>query len=828
MTLIPPKGPTSRTDFHLKEIECGRLAHSQAVLSAASNALTVCLLLACFWPFAGAAQMVNPDIDNQPGPFSYFSKPTDELSIMGASSGVELTPEGFLYTGFGELMFFVGPEQAPISARIRTLEDGYLPVISYTVENSGITYCFRLFAGTAAAGAAVAPVVNFVRVTVSNTGKVERAAFVATAVRYQGEQTTDRPTGDNRFTRPIPAGGIGQFYQPGESFSKSWIYGVNGNMFLRDQRVLYYFPLQPEPRLTYTLRTHYNRVRPLVPTALDLSPTTPADAAAYTIRLGPGESRTLDFKMPLVPVTPASPESAAIEKADFDTAHQQTVAAWRRIVAQGMSIELSEKKVTDTFNASLVYCLMALNKVDGQWVQTVNQFQYHRFYLRDAADFVRMYDATGYSDIASKVLDFFPARQQNDGNFLSQAGQYDGWGEAMWAFGEHFRRTGDLAFAQSVFPLMVRAVDWLEKALAADPLHIMPVSDVKDNEYVAAHLTGYNFLALDGLKSAIEIAKETGHEQEARRFQSIYDSYRACFLKLLDRAAADDNGYIPPSLDGGAWKGTDWGNLLSVTPEAVVDPHDRRVTATLQRAQSQYQEGISTYKEPDDGQYLHHYLTIKNTLTELVRGQQEQALREFYAELLHTSSTHAGFEYAIRPWGTRDFEGNLAPHGWFAADYRNLLRNMIVREEEGDLHLFSAISPEWVGAGKAIRVNRAPTYFGAIDLSLEMPSESKAVLHLRSSFRRAPSRILLHLPWFMQVDWVTANGVKLPLSGSIVTVPPNARELHIEWKRSPKLTTMSYERTVKSYKAEYRKRYEHFVNTGELSSGEDPWRVPED
>ena len=37
-----------------------------------------------------------------------------------------------------------------------------------------------------------------------------------------------------------------------------------------------------------------------------------------------------------------------------------------------------------------------------------------------------------------------------------------------------------------------------KQARAADPLHIMPASDVRDNEFVPGHLTGYNFLALMG------------------------------------------------------------------------------------------------------------------------------------------------------------------------------------------------------------------------------------------------------------------------------------------------------------------------------------------
>jgi hypothetical protein len=160
------------------------------------------------------------------------------------------------------------------------------------------------------------------------------------------------------------------------------------------------------------------------------------------------------------------------------------------------------------------------------------------------------------------------------------------------------------------------------------------------------------------------------------------------FFKVLDAQAAAHNGYIPPALDGQKG-GYDWGNLLAVVPEPTLDAHDPRVTATLKATQAKYAEGIMTYA---DGKFLHHYLTIKNTMTEVIRGEQEQALNEFYALLVHTSSTHAGFEFAILPWGDRNFEDNLAPHGWFAAEYRTLLRTMMVREEGETLHLLSVVT----------------------------------------------------------------------------------------------------------------------------------------
>ena len=76
----------------------------------------------------GQAQMAAPSIDSG-APFSYPAKPTDEVGVMYSPSAAEITPEGYIYTGFGELMFFVGPELEPVNQRLRVLEKGYLPIV---------------------------------------------------------------------------------------------------------------------------------------------------------------------------------------------------------------------------------------------------------------------------------------------------------------------------------------------------------------------------------------------------------------------------------------------------------------------------------------------------------------------------------------------------------------------------------------------------------------------------------------------------------------------------------------------------------------------------
>ena len=754
--------------------------------------------------------MVSPSIDVPGQPFSYFSQPTGEIGVMDAPEATEITPEGYLYTGFGELMFFTGPEDTPVRQRLRTLERGYLPIDSYTWRQDGIAYHFTMFAATLD-GTPEGQLVDFVRVTIQNENAAPRRALFASGFRYQAPSSTGRATGDNRFVRPVEGGRLGDYRQPGVAFNPDWTYGFSGNAFVRDGKAMYAFPAGAQ--LSLTLHEDYNHPPDIATRSLHLLPTTAAGVARYDKVLAPGEETTLEFRLPVIPVAPG-PALDAVEQASFDAMHARVVDFWERILSHGMTLVLPEKKVTDTFRASLVYDLIARNKIDGNYIQTVNDLHYHAFWLRDSSDILHSYDVTGYPVIARQVLDFFPRWQEPNGNFVSQPEQYDAWGQVLWACGQHFRITHDRAFAESVFPSIVRAVAWLHQARAADPLHLIPASNSTDNEAVTGHITGYNFLALDGLHEAILMAQALGKTDDAANFQREYDDYRAAFMKRLDAVTATTGGYIPPALDGQKG-GQDWGNLLGAYPEPVLSPDDPRITATLQNTQARYQEGLITY---GDGRFIHHYLTIKNTLTEVIRGDQDQALRELYALLVHTSSAQAGFEYAIRPWGDRNFEGNLSPHGWFAAEYRTLLRNMFVREQGSDLHLLSVLSPDWVGSGKTISATNVPTDFGTVSLVLDQPDDSSATLHLTTHWVDAPQHIVLHLPWFMDVSSVSADGRDVQAAGSSVTLPSGTQTVSLRWTRRADTPAMSYDHAVDAYKAEYLRRYNEYMS-GALAWG---------
>ena len=767
--------------------------------------LLTCLVLSLPGPLN--AQMLDPGIDRNNEPFCYFSRPTDEIGVMDGRSGTLVSPEGYLYTGFGELMFFTGNPPEPVRQRVKTLYKGYLPIIEYTFDRDGMQYHCTMFAATLD-GRPESPLMNFVRVSIRNGSKRLRTAHFAASTRYQNESNGLGSTGDNRFSRPRRAKYPGDYYQAGVEFSKDWVYGFSDDAFLRDGQVFYLFPTTPEPERMMTLKTGYNTPQDLTPRKLSLMPTTPVGIVLYHLTLKPKEKQILEFKMPYEPLPKDTSLVAQLRAAKFDDYLNKTVGFWENMFSRGIEISLPEEKVTNSFKANLIYDLIARNKVDSLYVQTVNDFHYHAFWLRDASYIIRMYDLSGYHYIARQCLDFFPLWQQVDGNYLSQGGQFDGWGQAMWAYGQHYRITHDKEFAEQVFPSIKKAVEWLHQARQDDALHIMPSTAPGDNEDITGHVTGHNFWALAGLKNVIALAQGIGKTDDAQIFRREYEDYRTTLVNLLHNVTSRTGGYMPPGLD--SLGGQDWGNMLSVYPEIILDPRDSMVTATLKTTRAKYEEGIMTY---GDGRWLHHYLTMKNTETEVVRGDQQMAIEELYALLLHTSATHAGFEFCIIPWSTRDFEMNLSPHGWFAAKFRALLRNMMVREQEKQLHIFSCLSPEWVKDGATITIRRAPTNFGEVNMELKC-KPGKAELKFNNSFVDNPESMILHVPWFMDLHSVTAGGKKLDVRGSIVKLPIETKKVEITWSKKSRTSSLSYAKAVEDYKKEYRKRYEEFLKTG--------------
>lgn len=776
--------------------------------NARSTKLLLVAWLLAFCSPATFGQVLNPAMDPPGEPFSYASHSTDEMTIRGAQFGTEITPEGYLYTGWGELMFLAGNPPHPVSQRIRTLERGYLPIFHYRYSDGPTRYDVTTFAAPLTGSASPNRLVNFIRIVATNTGKDERTSYFDVGFRYDGPVDNADGIGDHRFGRPVIPDKPGDYSQPGVTFDAHWVYGFNDDFAIRSGHVVYEFPASAEPVLWATRNEVYSK-----PAELKVPADTPVLLTQFKLHLAAGASRALIFKMPVQPIAVADQANVqALREATFDAALQRTVNYWQQMIDSGTQIELPEAKVANTFRANLIYDLMAIDHSGDDYIQTVNKLQYHAFWLRDGTHIMNAYDETGHFDAARECLPFFLKMQNADGLFLSQNGQYDGWGQALWAFGRYYELSHDRAFAAQVFPAVKRAVAWLHQAREADPMHLMPAANPHDDEFTekTAHVTGHNFWALVGLRSAIELANGSGASQDAADFQHEYDDYSRTLMVALRAVAAKNGGYIPAGIDVPG--GQDWGNMNTLYPKILLSPSDPLVTGTLQHTRAEYAEGVMTYAG-----LLHHYITMKNTEAEIVRGEQQEVVGDLYAILVHTSSTQAGWEYGVEPWGTRDFGRDLAPHGWFAADYIALIRNMLVREQGNDLHLLSVLSPAWTKPGDAVELKNAPTEFGSVGLKAGFRAGGMD-LDLHVDLQKTPQRIVLHVPWFVTIRSARADGHEISIMNSQLLLTPSTRHVEINWVRKAQAADVSYSRAVEEYEREYKNRYEQFLRNGSPKS----------
>jgi hypothetical protein len=757
-------------------VKRGRLA--VAVALASPTALTAPTALAALAPPTALAAPAAPA---ETHPYSFLTEPTDQLGVPGYIPGTTVTPDGALYTGWAELAFRFGPRLQPADGTVRDLLGGRYPVVRYYLHSGAVQYTVT----TLAAAVGHRPV-NFVRVTIRNAGARAQNAAWGAGLRYSGGKLESNGNHRFRFKRPVQPLREGLYTQPGVAFDPFSVWAFAGGSVTRDGQALLLFPRAPAG---VTLR---QTLRPGGTTA-PVSESTVFGEVDYRVRLAPGRQVELDFAMPVVPVAPGSGDYGEIARATFAGQLAGAVRYWQRLYGSAIHIQVPEPKVADTFYTSLANIAIArYPAASGGWVQAVNKLQYNAFWLRDASFMANALDLAGLHGLATQDLEFFLSWQQSDGLFLSRRQQYDGFGEALWGIAEHALRTGDRGFARQMIGPVGRALNWFETERQTEPWGLMPASAPGDDELTTGHITGDNFLAADGIQAAIGMAKLAGRDDLAGRWAQDLQAFMTDLRGRVSAAETKTGGWIPPALEANG--GEDWGNLWAAYPAPLLAPGDPAVTATLRHVISHFREGIATYY---GGAALHDYLGFRVFETELLRGQQLDVVNGLYSELAHTTSTNGGFEVGILPHGARVVNDDVAPHGWFAAEYVALLRNMLVREDGREVALMSAVSPSWLLPGRQIVVAGADTSSGRIGYTLRAVAGG-AVLQWHGTL--APgTRLVWPVP--SAARDVRAHG--LSRDGRTITLSPGSGRLVVRWRlRGP---FPSFSATVRQVLAQYRR-----------------------
>jgi len=348
---------------------------------------------------------------------------------------------------------------------------------------------------------------------------------------------------------------------------------------------------------------------------------------------------------------------------------------------------------------------------------------YRRFWFRDAAFILNAMLCVGLKKRVRRALDCFRSRQTAQGYFLSQEGEWDSNGEALWIIHQYCEMTGSLP-PKEWKDSILKAGMWIAKKRLSSALGL-PHAGLLPSGFSAEHLGPNDFYYWDdfwgvaGLRAAAFLSagyqdpdKQKMFEKESADFLISIKESLGVVEKRLKRRAIPASPYR--RMDSGAI-----GSLAASYPLHIVGPDDQSVLDTAEfLMKSCLVHGGFFHDMTHSG--INPYLTLHLAQVLLRAGDPRYfGLMTAVAKL---ASPTGQWPESVHPRTGGGCMGD-GQHVWAAAEWVLMIRNCFVREEGDGLIFCSGIPSAWLEKREAMYFGPAPTRFGDVRIAIKFNKE---------------------------------------------------------------------------------------------------------
>ncbi len=382
-------------------------------------------------------------------------------------------------------------------------------------------------------------------------------------------------------------------------------------------------------------------------------------------------------------------------------------------------------------------------------------YTYRRFWFRDACLMVNALLALNLTEKCRAIIDDFDKRQTIGGYFKSQKGEWDSNGQVLWIMHRYLELTGEKV-PRKWFNMAMDAANWIrrkrrENAGGSPHPGLLPPGFSAEHLGPNDYYYWDDFWSLSGLKCAASMAESYGRKAEAAKWKAEAALFELDIWKSIGNIPEKrSGGAIPASpnrrMDAGAV-----GSLAADYPLRLVKEGDPGILGTVEfLIENCFHSGGFFQDMIHSG--INAYLTLDIAQTLLRAGDPKFSFLVRAAADL--ASPTGQWPEAIHPITKGGCMGD-GQHGWAAAEWIMIIRNMFVREEDDRLILGSGIDPMWLESDGEVAFGPTPTPYGEASLKLAI-EKGRVLLSVSADWRRKPGGIVAAVPGFrrLQLDSV--------------------------------------------------------------------------